>query len=439
MPFSDYFATTALNTTIGEGIYIGPNMARDDVREALQQLAADGKVLSNEIETLGDDVLAEAEAAAELAGIAAATAPNVYASTALGLAAAGPNATFWTYSSGFIRLYRNVSGTAVLLDSLPLSTAVLAHRSFGDATTKAIDTLLNGLPVLTGGPVFIGFTGSEGDAFTVDSGGNFPPGTAYRRYLGTTSALTAPTAGTQLGYADYRSYSTSLEQFVNCASHDVIIDTGVAFSDGQVPPTRHRWYSANPTDGMVLGMELGPNGTLEIGSHVGTGEDAEYYSPSAFGNMKLFVNQVANDWASTVANQAPTGAGFGHRVHTKDETSASYIFGGTSGAGSGTFKFSVRGDGSVRDVTSYYVGADKVLGARKTGWTVDTGTAKRTGNATYAPGATLTYGATYVQAEHTATATRLALIEAALRDATQTIKALKDDLHSDAGHGAIGA
>jgi hypothetical protein len=78
------------------------------------------------------------------------------------------------------------------------------------------------------------------------------------------------------------------------------------------------------------------------------------------------------------------------------------------------------------------------VGARKTGWAVDTGTAKRTANATYTAGATLTFSAAYVQAEHTAVDTRLAAVEAALQNATQTIKALKDDLHATAGHGLIG-
>ncbi len=49
MSFADYFTTTALNTTIGASIYIGPNMARDDVREALQQLAADGRTVYDDI------------------------------------------------------------------------------------------------------------------------------------------------------------------------------------------------------------------------------------------------------------------------------------------------------------------------------------------------------------------------------------------------------
>ena len=83
----------------------------------------------------------------------------------------------------------------------------------------------------------------------------------------------------------------------------------------------------------------------------------------------------------------------------------------------------------------YKVNAVQIVAARVTGWVADTGTAKRTATASYTPGATLTYSAAYVQAEQTATATRLVAVEAALRDATQEIKALKDDLIT---HGLIG-
>lgn len=81
------------------------------------------------------------------------------------------------------------------------------------------------------------------------------------------------------------------------------------------------------------------------------------------------------------------------------------------------------------------IGGSQVLTTRQTGWTADTGTAKRTANATYAAGTTLTFSAAYVQSELTALATRLAAVEAALQDATQENKALKDDLIT---HGIIG-
>ncbi len=85
---------------------------------------------------------------------------------------------------------------------------------------------------------------------------------------------------------------------------------------------------------------------------------------------------------------------------------------------------------------AFKINAVQVVGPRIAGWVADTGTDNRTANATYAAGAGLAYGAAYVQAEHTATGTRLALIEAALASATQTIKSLKADLTT---HGLIGA
>ena len=72
----------------------------------------------------------------------------------------------------------------------------------------------------------------------------------------------------------------------------------------------------------------------------------------------------------------------------------------------------------------FHVAAKKVVGSRRTGWAGDTGTAKRSANRTYAA----TAGATYNQAE------MQALMDA-VRDATQTQKAIKDDLIA---HGLIG-
>lgn len=86
--------------------------------------------------------------------------------------------------------------------------------------------------------------------------------------------------------------------------------------------------------------------------------------------------------------------------------------------------------------TSVKINGVQVLSTRSTGWTADTGTAKKTATATYTPGTNLTYSATYVQAEQTATSTRLQEIEPAVRDNSQAIKAIKDALIA---HGLIGA
>lgn len=56
MSFADYSTTPASNTTIGDtpGTFVGPNMPRDNVRPAIQQLMADGRELRDEMIARGD-------------------------------------------------------------------------------------------------------------------------------------------------------------------------------------------------------------------------------------------------------------------------------------------------------------------------------------------------------------------------------------------------
>lgn len=68
--------------------------------------------------------------------------------------------------------------------------------------------------------------------------------------------------------------------------------------------------------------------------------------------------------------------------------------------------------------------SSQVLGTRKTGWTADTGTAKRTANATYSGTAEGAYTQATIQT-----------LMDQVRDLSQIVKALKDDLIS---HGLIG-
>lgn len=72
------------------------------------------------------------------------------------------------------------------------------------------------------------------------------------------------------------------------------------------------------------------------------------------------------------------------------------------------------------------VGFGGTVPRNMTGWSVDTGTAKRTANATYSA----TAEAAYTQA------TIQALMDK-VRDLSQTIKAMKDDLHQTAGYGLL--
>lgn len=223
---------------------------------------------------------------------------------------------------------------------------------FGTETTRAINSRIGPSSVPADGPVFIGVTGVSDDGITIDSGSNFPPGMAYRKYRGTPGAPTAVAVGDQIGYNDYRGYSGT--EFWNCASIDAIITDEIGFTAGNLPPAKLRFATASDNTGAKIRMEISPTGRVDMGHLVG---DAGY-SSSAFGNLTLWVNNAADDWCMAVASQPDTGAGYALRTYTKGETSNDYLLAGTSGAGSGTFKFSIRGNGD------FYNGTTKVLGAQ---------------------------------------------------------------------------
>ena len=94
----------------------------------------------------------------------------------------------------------------------------------------------------------------------------------------------------------------------------------------------------------------------------------------------------------------------------------------------GTLDLDLAGNVNVAAGKAYRANGAQVVGARKTGWSTDTGTAKRTANATYAGTAEAAYTQATIQA-----------LMNAVQDLSQTVKALKDDLHAAAGHGLIGA
>lgn len=54
MPFKDYSPTPGNNNVIGDGLFIGPNMDRNNVRPALQQFAADGRELVDAVVPIGE-------------------------------------------------------------------------------------------------------------------------------------------------------------------------------------------------------------------------------------------------------------------------------------------------------------------------------------------------------------------------------------------------
>jgi hypothetical protein len=59
MAFRDYSTNPSDNTTLGDGTYIGPNMLRNKVRPAFQQIAADGKELTDEVDSLAAGLAAD--------------------------------------------------------------------------------------------------------------------------------------------------------------------------------------------------------------------------------------------------------------------------------------------------------------------------------------------------------------------------------------------
>ncbi|MES2903129.1 MAG: hypothetical protein V4696_03000 [Pseudomonadota bacterium] len=125
MAFSDYQLTPDANTVIGGSIFIGPNMARGDVREALQQFAADGRALS--------DVVVDAS-------LATATPPENYFTTrAAGAAATATDALFSSDEEGAMAVYRR---TAIVPNYLKLYE--VATKAYIDGAIAAFSTTIAG-------------------------------------------------------------------------------------------------------------------------------------------------------------------------------------------------------------------------------------------------------------------------------------------------------
>lgn len=246
--------------------------------------------------------------------------------------------------------------TAIPAAAQVTSLQVEENITVGEDATKAIDTNLNGWAVPADiGQIFIGNTAQSADAITIDSGSNFPPGIAFRRYLGDAMTPQVVTPGTQLGYLDFRGYSGG--QFFNAGSLDVVVDGAVRFADGELPPTQMRFAVSNG-ETVYIPMELKANGRLELGALAGNG----YFGPGALGDPKLFVNTNENKWATIFAARPTDGPAFALRLHTSGETASDYIIGGSSGEGTGSFKFSVRGNGDVHMAGDLMVRGRNVLG-----------------------------------------------------------------------------
>lgn len=181
---------------------------------------------------------------------------------------------------------------------------------------------------------------SSSDSILMDSPGVFPAGVTFRRAAGSLAEPTVVTAGTQLGYLDFRGYSG--DAFWNAASIDAVVDSGTTFDPGELPPTFLRFSTAADDDGATEAMRVTPQGAVYIGAAIGTA----YYGPT-FGIPKLYVNTLENDWGFAIMARPASGAGYGARFHTTGDTTADLPLAVSSGAGAGSFGFAVTGDKRV--------------------------------------------------------------------------------------------
>lgn len=124
MPFSDYSSTPASNTTIGDGIYIGPDMDRNNVRPALQTLAADGRMVYDLLSTTA------------LTG-------NYYSVVAEGAAATVAPSTFVSDESGAMSLYDH-AGALLVKDIFGITASALDIVALPPTTSPSTGVVTKG-------------------------------------------------------------------------------------------------------------------------------------------------------------------------------------------------------------------------------------------------------------------------------------------------------
>lgn len=224
--------------------------------------------------------------------------------------------------------------------------------TFGSTATQGIDTYLAGLAVPADiGPIYAGVTASSADGITIDSGANFPPGVAFRRYLGTPGAPTVVIPGTQLGYTDFRGYNSDGEGgafFYNSGSIDCVVDGNIEFGPGQTPASFLRFAACGNIEvGATLGMEMRPMGVdawcLMI-NHLYGGEFGNL--PSGGVKPVLHMANREPDWTLNIEGKNLTN-NYGGRILMDTEGENDYFLYFASGAVK-TEKFAVRGNGRVK-------------------------------------------------------------------------------------------
>lgn len=134
MSFKDYPLVPADVETVGDAVYVGPNMARNDVRPALQQLAADGRALYDFVGTFYQSIYGPA-----------------YSSITAGLAATDSGDLFLVKNiDQTFSLYLNDGGVAVLQQSLVSETLLASTAGAGMVGTAEGGTVQARLRSLRG-------------------------------------------------------------------------------------------------------------------------------------------------------------------------------------------------------------------------------------------------------------------------------------------------
>ena len=206
------------------------------------------------------------------------------------------------------------------------TTAIGTNSDLGGATEVAADNTL-----------YVAQTTGSGTAIfdkivnvTTDGAGLIT-----RRARGTPSLLANVVDGDQIGYMDFRSYSGT--KFFQQASISANVDG--EFTSGQAPPARLVFSTNAANGGSMERMRIDKNGYVYINTN--------YQHTTITSAAYLTVKSTKNDWTSVIHAAPASGAGYGLRVHSNGATAGDIPLAVSSGAGAGTIKFRVNGDGTV--------------------------------------------------------------------------------------------
>lgn len=456
MAFPDYSSDPDANTTIGDSVYIGPNMARDDVREALQTLAADGRLLADDVDALADVITATGEFYDSLAaGEAATTAGETFA------VATGDGTYTW---------YRRTGGGSTELFHYPHSGATTLA---GDSTAIFRITNADGTANLNIHNVapYVSVSGtrtSKAPRIVLGAGSD----------AGYDAAVTSACAVT--GTLLFRDTFQAQESFSSLNGAQCDFDAFTKFT-GAVAMNHKRHFQARGqiemTGGVLLSEWTGHftqpifNGTFNVDQLIGSWyRDAQVVSgtQNIFNAYAIKIDTLTTGWGANVfgiyneeksyfakeLHMGTTADVYGGRevranaIHAVGSINAFQASGGVAvyapgggaaaiiraysnnsgatnplavqptggvvivGATTGTTGKTVEITGSTSVTAGYFYNSNQVVGARNTGWTAMTGTGSKGALAAAAAG---TASGAYVQAELQGALNRIAALEARLK------------------------